>query len=91
MLSSLKNQSRRFQKLFKQVNFNLVLHEHQAMNLFNAYKIPTLLGLVSYSKEEAISNAQTLQKITDREIDFVVKAQVHAGGRGKGYFKENGF
>lgn len=77
--------------MIKKQQYNLVLHEHQALNLLNSYRIPTLLGLVAYSKQEAITNAETLKKISHDDIDFVVKAQVHAGGRGKGYFKENGF
>jgi len=30
------------------------------------------------------------KKKAKEDLDFVIKAQVHAGGRGKGYFKESG-
>jgi succinyl-CoA synthetase beta subunit len=54
------------------------LHEYQAKQLFSDYGIPISPGLPAYSVEEAEKNAQSLGG-----NGWVVKAQVHAGGRGK--------
>jgi len=55
------------------------IHEHQAKDLFREYNIPVSTGEVAYDKNE-IEN--TVNKV-DGPI-WVVKAQIHAGGRGKG-------
>ena len=54
------------------------IHEYQAQQLFREYNIPTPLGLPAHSVEEAVQQATTLEG-----NGWVVKAQVHAGGRGK--------
>ncbi len=54
------------------------LHEYQAKELFRSYGIPVPTGGVAFSADEASSVAKSLS--TDK---VVVKAQVHAGGRGK--------
>ena len=54
------------------------LHEYQAKELFRRYGIPVPPGVVAGSPEEAVQAAQTLGGAV-----WVVKAQVHAGGRGK--------
>ncbi len=54
------------------------LHEYQAKELFASYGLPTPKGEVAYSADDAIKVASSLT--TKR---WVVKAQVHAGGRGK--------
>lgn len=54
------------------------LHEYQAKQLFAEYGLPVPNGQVAYSVEDARQVAQQLS--TDK---WVVKAQVHAGGRGK--------
>ncbi len=54
------------------------LHEYQSKELFRNYGIPVPNGMVVYSADEAITAAESLT--TDK---VVVKAQVHAGGRGK--------
>ena len=54
------------------------IHEHQAKELLKKYGAPVSKGFVIYSKSE-IS-----QKLNDLESKkFVLKAQIHAGGRGK--------
>lgn len=61
------------------------IHEYQAKLLFQKYGVATSPGQVAHTAEEAEAIA--------REIggdNLVVKAQIHAGGRGKGTFK-NGF
>jgi len=61
------------------------IHEYQAKELFEKFGVPTPRGAVAGTAEEAAAVAKELG--TDK---LVVKAQVHAGGRGKGTFK-NGF
>ena len=54
------------------------LHEFQAKDVFRSYGIPVPAGRVAASAEEAASAARALGGAV-----WVVKAQVHAGGRGK--------
>ena len=54
------------------------LHEYQSKELFSDAGIPILKGMVAVSPEEAREVARQLQG-----NQWVVKAQVHAGGRGK--------
>ena len=61
------------------------IHEYQAKELFEKFGVPTPAGAVAETAEQAAEVAAQLG--TDK---LVVKAQVHAGGRGKGTFK-NGF
>ncbi len=60
------------------------IHEYQAKDLFEQFGVPTPKGIVASNTDEARKAADELGS------NFVVKAQVHAGGRGKGTFK-NGF
>ncbi len=55
------------------------LHEYQSKELFARYGIPVPLGRVATTADEAAAAAQSLGGAV-----WVVKAQVHAGGRGKG-------
>ncbi len=54
------------------------LHEYQSKSLLRAYGIPVPAGLVARNAEEAVAAANELGGNR-----WVVKAQVHAGGRGK--------
>ena len=54
------------------------LHEYQAKDVFRSYGIPVPAGKVAASAEEAAAAARALGGAV-----WVVKAQVHAGGRGK--------
>src|SRR5574343_1645882 len=59
------------------------IHEYQAKALLRSYGVPVSDGRVVLRAEEA--------KTAAGELDgplWVVKAQIHAGGRGKGHFKE---
>jgi succinyl-CoA synthetase beta subunit len=56
----------------------LDIHEHQAKELLRRYKIPTPLGHVAFTLDEAADAAKKLPGPI-----YVVKAQIHAGGRGK--------
>ena len=64
---------------------NMNIHEYQAKELFLKYGVPTPGGSVASTSEEAAAAATALGG-----KGLVVKAQVHAGGRGKGTFM-NGF
>jgi succinyl-CoA synthetase beta subunit len=55
------------------------IHEYQAKELFKKYRIPVPTGGVAFSVEEACKVAAGLGG-----WPVVVKAQIHAGGRGKG-------
>ena len=54
------------------------LHEYQSKELFRSYGIPVPNGKAAFSASEAVEAARSLQG--DK---YIVKAQVHAGGRGK--------
>ncbi len=55
------------------------IHEHQAKALLAKYDLPILTGRVAFSVAEAVAAAEELGGPL-----WVVKAQIHAGGRGKG-------
>jgi succinyl-CoA synthetase beta subunit len=59
------------------------LHEYQGKSLLKKYGVPVPEGIMVESVEEAVEAANKLKQITGNEI-FAVKAQIHAGGRGKG-------
>jgi succinyl-CoA synthetase beta subunit len=59
------------------------IHEYQAKDLYRAYGVPTPKGVPAFSVDEAVKAAQSLPGPV-----WVVKSQIHAGGRGKGKFKE---
>lgn len=58
------------------------LHEYQAKDILNDYGVAVQPGVVAESVEEAVAAAKDLK--ADGATLFVVKAQIHAGGRGKG-------
>lgn len=60
------------------------LHEHQAKDLLKSFGVPIQEGTVAFSVEEAVNAARTLYPNATGKEWFVVKAQIHAGGRGKG-------
>ena len=55
------------------------IHEHQGKELFQKFGVPTPRGIAAFSVDEAVKAAETLGGKV-----WVVKAQIHAGGRGKG-------
>ena len=59
------------------------IHEYQAKELYRQYGVPTPNGFPAFSAAEAVEAAKKLPGPV-----WVVKAQIHAGGRGKGKFKE---
>src|SRR5690625_7112652 len=63
------------------------IHEYQAKELFNENGIAVPAGIAATSVEEAVQAAESLKE--SGSTLFVVKAQIHAGGRGKGRTKKN--
>lgn len=61
------------------------IHEYQAKELLAKHGIPVPKGIAALTVEEAVEAARQLPGPL-----YVVKAQIHAGGRGKGKFKELG-
>ncbi len=59
------------------------IHEHQAKALLKTYGLPVADGVAIFSPSEAEAAAKSLPGPL-----YVVKSQIHAGGRGKGKFKE---
>src|SRR5688572_4605830 len=55
------------------------IHEYQGKEIFRKHGVPTPRGIPAFSVKEALQAAQTLGGSM-----WVVKAQIHAGGRGKG-------
>ena len=60
------------------------IHEYQAKILLAKFAVPLLRGGVAYTKDEAMDVARKLGSPVT-----VVKSQIHAGGRGKGRFKND--
>jgi len=65
------------------------LHEYQGKEILSGYGVAIQRGAVATSPEEAVEVAKKLNAETGTEW-FVVKAQIHAGGRGKGVVSETG-
>jgi succinyl-CoA synthetase beta subunit len=59
------------------------IHEYQGKSILKSFGVGIQEGLVADTPEQAVTAAKELTKLTGTEW-FVVKAQIHAGGRGKG-------
>lgn len=59
------------------------IHEYQAKDILAKYGVPVAGGIVAETADQAVAAAEELHRTKGASI-FVVKAQVHAGGRGKG-------
>ncbi len=59
------------------------LHEYQGKQLLMRYDVPVAMGILVEKPGDAIAAAEKIQQATGINI-WAVKAQVHAGGRGKG-------
>jgi succinyl-CoA synthetase beta subunit len=90
-----------FKSLFTKNKYSLYIHEYQAYDILKKYKlplVPVIFCLICQSfrastPEDAYSIAHRLMSDVSKNkpfVDLVIKAQVHAGGRGKGTFKESG-
>jgi succinyl-CoA synthetase beta subunit len=59
------------------------LHEYQGKSILKKYGVSVPEGILAHTAGEAVKAAEIIQNITGSD-KWVVKAQVHAGGRGKG-------
>ena len=60
------------------------IHEYQAKQLLREYGVSVPEGGVAFTPEDAVSHAEELGGPV-----YVVKSQIHAGGRGAGKFQDN--
>ena len=60
------------------------IHEYQAKALLREYGVAVPNGQAAFSPEEAVQAAENLGGTL-----WVVKSQIHAGGRGAGHFSDN--
>ena len=60
------------------------IHEYQAKTLLEKYGVAVPKGIPAMSVDEAVAAAKSMDSAL-----YVVKAQIHAGGRGAGHFKNN--
>ncbi|WP_018127416.1 ADP-forming succinate--CoA ligase subunit beta [Balneola vulgaris] len=63
------------------------IHEYQAKEILKQYGVAVPAGIAATSVEEAVDAAKKMKE--EGATLFVVKAQIHAGGRGKGRTKKN--
>ncbi len=65
------------------------IHEYQAKDILKSFGVSIQEGIVVENPEKATEAAKSLNRETGTEW-FVIKAQIHAGGRGKGKVNETG-
>lgn len=65
------------------------LHEYQGKQILKSFGVAIQEGVVVNKLEDAVASAKELTEKTGTEW-YVVKAQIHAGGRGKGTVEETG-
>ncbi len=65
------------------LTYSMNLHEYQGKELLKSYGVKIQEGIVAYTALEAVDAANKLKELYNSDW-CVVKAQVHAGGRGKG-------
>jgi succinyl-CoA synthetase beta subunit len=63
------------------------IHEYQAKEILKKYNVAVPAGIATTTVEETVDAAKKMKE--DGSSLFVVKAQIHAGGRGKGRTKKN--
>jgi succinyl-CoA synthetase beta subunit len=59
------------------------LHEYQAKQILSSFGVPVPKGIMAETVDQAVDAAKEIQKLSGSQF-CVVKAQIHAGGRGKG-------
>lgn len=59
------------------------LHEYQSKGILKGFGVPVIEGKMAETVEEAVAAAKEIQEATGTDT-WAVKAQIHAGGRGKG-------
>lgn len=65
------------------------IHEYQAKDILKKYGVQVQRGIVADNADKALDAAKELHNETGTSW-YVIKAQIHAGGRGKGKVKETG-
>jgi succinyl-CoA synthetase beta subunit len=65
------------------------IHEYQAKDILKKFGVAVQRGLVADTPDKALAAAKEIQSETGSKW-FVIKSQIHAGGRGKGTVKETG-
>jgi succinyl-CoA synthetase beta subunit len=65
------------------------IHEYQAKEILKGYGVTIQEGIVADTPEKALEAAKELNRETGTSW-YVIKAQIHAGGRGKGQIIETG-
>jgi succinyl-CoA synthetase beta subunit len=65
------------------------IHEYQAKEILKSFGVTIQEGIVADTPDKALDAAKELNRETGTEW-YVIKAQIHAGGRGKGKIKETG-
>jgi len=78
-----------FHPIFATNFLNMNLHEYQAKELLKKYNVPVQEGFACSTVQEAEEAYRQIKTETGSKF-AVVKAQIHAGGRGKGTVKETG-
>ena len=59
------------------------LHEYQAKQILSSFGVPVPRGIMAETIDQAVDAAKEIQRLSGSQF-CVVKAQIHAGGRGKG-------
>ena len=59
------------------------LHEYQGKEILSKHGVRVQRGYLAHTVEESISSAKKIYNLTNTPC-FIIKAQIHAGGRGKG-------
>ena len=67
----------------QQINSTMNVHEYQAKEILSSFGVRIQRGKVAQNTKDAITAAEALSEETGTSW-FVIKAQIHAGGRGKG-------
>ena len=80
----------RLSLIFAKIFCDMNLHEYQAKELLKKYNVPVQEGFACGTVHEAEDAYRQIKNQSGSSF-AVVKAQIHAGGRGKGTVKETGY
>jgi succinyl-CoA synthetase beta subunit len=82
MSRSKSNSEQYIFRTFKKNN-DMNLHEYQAKQILKQFNVAVPEGIIANSAKSSVDAAKKIKEKTDLET-WVIKAQIHAGGRGKG-------
>jgi len=60
------------------------LHEYQGKDILATFNVPIQPGYIAHTADEAVEVAKKIEQADPAKPFWIVKAQIHAGGRGKG-------